>query len=54
MRRDDRGGSAVKHKAPCKKPNGTKRKTVKRQATFDSSPWYQKAALAISAARSRD
>jgi hypothetical protein len=44
----------VKRDASPKKSSRAKRKTVTRQATFKSSPWYEKAALSISAAQSRE
>jgi hypothetical protein len=49
--RAERRGKRTKS---SKKPSSTTRKTVKRRVTFQSSAWYQKAALAISAVRNRD
>ena len=49
--RAERRGKRIKS---ANKSNRVRRKAARRRASFESSPWYQSAALAISAARSRD
>jgi hypothetical protein len=43
----------VKRRASIKKTGSVRHKTVRRQVTFKSSAWYEKAALSISAAPTR-
>jgi hypothetical protein len=45
--RIDRADRRKKRTAPPKKPSNSGRKSVRRQVTFKSSSWYEKAALTV-------